>query len=297
VPAGGGAGAADGAGEVGEAGATWAGLRAEAAARLRRAGLPSPEADARWLVERAAPDPLGPVTERSVLHLREMLARREAGEPLQYVVGSWGFRTLDLYVDRRVLIPRPETELVAECAIDELRAAGGRLAVDLGTGSGAIALSMAVEVPTAEVWGVERSDAALEVARANLAGVGRPARRVRLVAGDWYAGLPEALRGGVDVVVSNPPYVADGDPLPAEVAGWEPPEALLAGPDGLDHLRRIVAEAPAWLARPGALVVECAPAQAATVAGLARSAGFDEASVRHDYTGRERFVRCRLLPS
>jgi release factor glutamine methyltransferase len=275
---------------------TWSALRAEALERLRRAGVPSPEADVRWLVERAAPDPDGPVTPRSIAHFDEMLARREAGEPLQYVVGSWGFRTLDLFVDRRVLIPRPETELVAECAIDELRALGGRLAVDLGTGSGAIALSIAVEVPTAEVWAVDRSAHALEVAGANLAGVGRPARRVRLALGDWFDALPGELRGTVDVIVSNPPYVATVDPLPAEVADWEPPEALLAGADGLDDIRRIVAEAPSWLARPGSLVVECAPQQAATVAELALAAGFSEASVRHDYAARERFVRCRLLP-
>jgi release factor glutamine methyltransferase len=223
-----------------------------------------------------------------------MLARRVAGEPLQYVIGSWGFRTLDLFVDRRVLIPRPETELVAEAAIDELKRLGGTLAVDLGTGSGAIALSIAVEVPTAEVWGVDRSGPALEVARATLVGIGRPARRVRLVEGDWFTGLPDELKGTIAVVVSNPPYVAHTDPLPAEVAEWEPTEALLAGADGLDDIRRIVADAPDWLARPGALVVECAPAQATTVAELATEAGFDEVSIRHDYTGRERFVRCRL---
>jgi release factor glutamine methyltransferase len=273
---------------------TWGILRTEAVERLRRAGGPSPEADARWLVERASPDLDGAVTERALAFFEELLARREAGEPLQYVVGSWGFRTLDLFVDRRVLIPRPETELVAECAIEELRSLGGGLAVDLGTGSGAIALSIAVEVPAAEVWAVERSVGALEVARANLAGIGRPALRVRIVEGDWFGGLPEDLRGKVDVVVSNPPYVATGDELPAEVSAWEPSEALLAGVDGLDGLRRIVAEAPSWLARPGALVVECAPDQASTVAELARAAGFDEVSVRHDYTARERFVRCRI---
>jgi len=272
---------------------TWAGLRAEAVERLRRAGRGSPEADVRWLVERAAADPAEPVTERAAGWFEAMVARREAGEPLQYVLGSWAFRTLDLFVDPRVLIPRPETEVVAGCAIDELRSLGGTVAADLGTGSGAIALSIAVEVPTAEVWAVDRSAAALEVARANLAGVGRPARRVRIVEGDWFDGLPGELRGRLDVVVANPPYVATGDPLPDEVAGWEPSEALLAGADGLDDLRRIVADAPAWLARPGTLVVECAPHQAAVVAELAGSAGFDDVDVRHDYTGRERFVRAR----
>jgi release factor glutamine methyltransferase len=279
---------------VSPAGPTWASLRAEAVERLRAAGAPSPEADARWLVERAAADPDGPVTERALGFFDAMLARREAGEPLQYVLGSWGFRTLDLLVDRRVLIPRPETELVAEVAIDELRRLGGRTAVDLGTGSGAIALSIAVEAPGTQVWAVDRSADALVVASANLAGAGRAARRVQLAEGDWYDGLPPALRGGVDVIVSNPPYVATGHHLPSEVADWEPLGALLAGPDGLDALRTVVAGAPAWLARPGALVVECAPDQATTVAGLALAAGFDEADVRHDYTARPRIVRCRI---
>lgn len=279
--------------EQGQGRITWASLRAEAAERLRRTPSLSPDADARWLVERAAADPDGPVTERAIAYFDQMLARREAGEPLQYVLGSWAFRTLDLLVDRRVLIPRPETEVVVGAAIDELKALGGRVAVDLGTGCGAIALSLAVEVPSAEVWAVDRSAAALEVARANLAGIGRPARRVRLAEGDWFAALPAELRGTVDLVVANPPYVAVGDPLPSEVADWEPTEALFAGEDGLDEIRRIVAEAPSWLARPGVLVVECAPDQARVVAELALAAGFDGASVRHDYTGRERFVICR----
>src|SRR5437763_8801275 len=131
---------------------TWAQVRREAAAELRASGAVSPDVDARWLVEEAAPDPDGPVTTRALAHFDAMLARRRAGEPLQYVLGRWGFRRLDLLVDHRVLIPRPETELVAEAAIDELRRLDGRLAVDLGTGSGAIALSLAVEVPTVAVW-------------------------------------------------------------------------------------------------------------------------------------------------
>lgn len=277
----------------GEGVTTWAELRREAEARLRAAGVASPAAEARWLVEEAAPDVDGPVTNRSIAHFDAMLARREAGEPLQYVLGSWAFRTLDLLVDRRVLIPRPETELVAEAAMDELRRLAGRLAVDLGTGSGAIALSIAAELPGVEVWGVDRSAEALEVARANVAGIGRAGGRVRMVEGDWFAGLPEELRGAIDVIVSNPPYVADDDELPAEVRAWEPASALLAGPDGLDDLRRIVAEAPAWLRRPGALVVELAPSQAGTVAALAGEAGFT-AAVRHDLAGRARMVVARL---
>jgi release factor glutamine methyltransferase len=272
---------------------TWAEVRREAVAQL--AGVAAaPESEARWLVEEAAPDLDGPVTTRALAHFDAMLGRRLAGEPVQYVLGHWAFRSLDLLVDPRVLIPRPETEVVAGEAIDELRRLEGRVAVDLGTGSGAIALALAEEVKTVEVWAVDRSTEALAVARANLAGIGRAGARVRMVEGDWFDGLPDELRGTVDVVVSNPPYVADGDELPASVREWEPTTALLAGPDGLDDVRRIVADAPSWLRRPGTLVVEVAPTQAEAVVALALEAGFDRAEFRHDMSGRPRFLVARF---
>jgi release factor glutamine methyltransferase len=273
---------------------SWGALRREAAARLAAAGAASPEADARWLVEAAAADLDGPVTARARGQFDAMLARREAGEPLQYVLGRWAFRTLDLLVDARVLIPRPETEQVVEAALAELRRLEGRIAADLGTGSGAIALALAAEEPTVEVWATDRSADALAVARANVAGLGRAGARVRLAEGDWFAALPAELRGALDVVVANPPYVADDDQVDVEVAAWEPPGALYAGPDGLDDLRVIVAEAPAWLRRPGALVVELAPAQADAVAELARAAGFGEVEVGEDMSGRARMVVARI---
>jgi release factor glutamine methyltransferase len=272
---------------------TWRQVQREAAEELRAAGMPSPDADARWLVEEAAPELDGPVTTRALAHFDALLARRRAGEPLQYVLGHWAFRSLDLLVDPRVLIPRPETELVAEAAIDELRRLGGTVAVDLGTGSGALALALAVEVPAARVWGVDRSSDAVAVARANTAGVGRAGARVTIVEGDWFGALPEELRGSVDVLVANPPYVASGDALPDEVARWEPAGALFAGADGLDDIRRIVAGAPEWLRRPGALVVELDPRQAAAVEQLARDAGALEAKVRPDLTGRLRYLVAR----
>ena len=146
-----------------------------------------------------------------------MVARRAHGEPLQYVLGRWGFRTLDLLVDRRVLIPRPETEVVAGLAIDALAALDRPgVAVDLGTGSGAIALSLAAERwPHVEVWATDVSPDALAVARANLAGLGRRAAVVRLLEGTGSSALPGDLRGRVDVIVSNPPYVPADAPLPA----------------------------------------------------------------------------------
>ena len=283
----------------------WRTLLAEAVDRLRAAGMASPEVDARRIVERASGNEgaafalgLGePATGRGVARFDAMLARRVAGEPLQYVLGGWGFRSLDLFVDRRVLIPRPETEQVVEAALAQLRRAGGVgaaarpvTAVDLGTGSGAIALSLAVEHVHATVWATDASADALAVTRANIAGCGRPGGRVGIAEGDWFAALPDDLRGEVDVVVSNPPYVAEGDHLPAEVAGWEPREALVAGPSGLEHLERIVSGSPAWLRPGGALVVELAPWQAAPVAELAQRAGFASAEVGVDLAGRERMV-------
>jgi release factor glutamine methyltransferase len=238
---------------------------------------------------------------RALPFARAMVERRAKGEPLQYVVGRWGFRTLDLFVDRRVLIPRPETEVVVEAALAELRAIAAErggpppVAVDLGTGSGAIALSIAREVPAAEVWATDVSAAALAVARANLAGLGsRFASHVRLVEGAWFEALPAHLHGVVDLIVSNPPYVATGEALPAEVAEWEPDEALVAGPTGLEAIAAIVRDAPAWLAHPGRLVVEIAPHQAAAAADLARAAGFADVDVRPDLQGRLRVLVGRV---
>lgn len=287
---------------------SWRQLRDESLARLRAAGIDDPDGELRWIVERAsgrAPaEQAGaldePATVREVTFVDQMVGRRAAGEPLQYVLGRWAFRTLELMVDRRVLIPRPETEVVAGLALDALAAWDRRhttedrspavpVAVDLGTGSGAIALSLAAERwPHVEVWGTDASPDALAVARANLAGLGRRAGVVRLVEGDWFAALPPELAGRVDLVVSNPPYVADGDALPPEVADWEPATALLAGPDGLDDVRRIVADAPAWLAPGGVLVVEIGETQGDAVLALAAAAGFEQATIEPDLAGRPR---------
>ena len=228
--------------------------------------------------------------------VRTMVERRRTGEPLQYVLGVWDFRRLELVVDRRVLIPRPETETVVEVALGELRRlhVDHPLALDLGTGSGAIALSVALEEPAAHVWGTDRSEEALAVARANLSGMGaRVATRVRLAAGDWFQALPAHLRGRFDLVVANPPYVGEGEPLPAEVADWEPAGALVAGPTGLEAVADILAAAPAWLRRPGVVVLEIAPHQAERAEALALRAGFDEVDVRPDLTGRLRALVAR----
>jgi release factor glutamine methyltransferase len=277
---------------------TWRHLYALATERL------GSDVEARRIVERASgrdgPDWLltldGAVPARALPFFDDMVERRAAGEPLQYVLRRWGFRTLDLLVDQRVLIPRPETEVVVEVAIRELRRVDARrpLVADLGTGSGAIALSIAVEVSTARVWATDISEDALAVARANLAGVGSPAAvRVRMASGRWFDALPGALRGQFDVVVSNPPYVASGEGLPAEVADWEPPSALVAGPHGTEAIAEIVAGAGRWLAPGGAVVVEIAPHQAEDAAELARRAGFGEVEIRPDLTGRARVLVAR----
>lgn len=277
---------------------TWRALLAEAEDRL------GSTVDARRIVGRASGHE-GPgfhtgldetVTVRALAFFDGMVERRAKGEPLQYVLGVWGFRQLDLYVDQRVLIPRPETESVVEVALAELGRIGADapVVVDLGTGSGAIALSVAYEAPSSRVWAVDRSAGALAVARANLAGLGRAGARVRLLEGSWYAPLPPTLRGRVQLIVSNPPYVADSDDLPAEVADWEPAEALLSGPSGLEQVEAVVEGAPAWLARPGVLVVELAPHQAAAAVKLAYEAGFAESEVRPDLAGLSRALVARL---
>jgi release factor glutamine methyltransferase len=269
--------------------------------------------EARWLVEAASGgdfplvlDDL--VTARAAHWLDERVARRVAGEPLQYVLGRWAFRGLDLLVDRRVLIPRPETEQVVEVALAELRDGASRpgergatsgsspVVVDLGTGSGAIALSMAAEYPGATVWATDASADALDVARANLAGLGGfAAARVRLAVGEWWDALPPPLRGTVDLVVSNPPYIATSEmpDLAPEVVDWEPRGALEAGPDGVEGIGAVLAGAPGWLRADGVAVIELAPHQAGPAAELARRAGFSAIEVRADLSGRDRTLVAR----
>jgi release factor glutamine methyltransferase len=260
-------------------------------------------ADARRIVERASGydgaelllhlDERAP--DRARLRCTRMVTRRRAGAPLQYAIGAWGFRTLELYLDGRVLIPRPETELVVEVALAELSRLGvpAPVVVDLGTGSGAIALSMAVEGHGARVWGTDVSADALAVARANLAGLGgRAAARVRLAEGSWFDALPGDMRGQVHLIVSNPPYVADGEMLPPEVADWEPVGALRAGPTGMEAIAAVLAGASDWLTRPGAAVVELAPHQAEAATALASH--LVDVEVRTDLNGRPRALVGRV---
>lgn len=295
--------------------ATWRAARVEIARRLASAGIETADVEARWITEQASGysgaewlDVQAAVpNDRARLRLDAMCARRVAGEPLQYVVGAWSFRGLDLMVDERVLIPRPETEMVVEVALQEASRLGYRrgprpvmpapsrgVVADLGTGSGAIALALEAELPEVEVWATDRSEDALAVARANLAGCG--AARVRLAAGSWFDALPVSLRGTIDLIVSNPPYVTDAEyaTLPDEVARYEPHGALVSGPAGTEAQEHLIANAPQWLSATGVLVCEIAPHQAETVARMARG-GFPSVDVYPDLTGRPRVLVARRL--
>lgn len=300
---------------------TWRAVRVEVEERLVDVVGDAAAAEARWIVLEASGctdaellvevDEVAPSLARH--RIDAMVERRRSGEPLQYVLGSWSFRGLDLMVDRRVLIPRPETEVVCQVAIDELVARGARCGrtnpwaagdtefavADLGTGSGALALALAAELPDAAVWASDASEAALAVARANLASIGTAATRVRLVQGDWFGALPFELRGELRLVVSNPPYVsaAEHAELAPEVRGHEPVDALVSGESGLEDLEHLVGEAPEWLEPGGGLVLELAPHQADAVAGAARAAGFVEVEVRPDLTGRPRALIARASSS
>lgn len=279
---------------------TWREVLADATAALNDAQ------EARFICEHAAGldatefgDALNEVvSQRMGLHVQEMVRRRLTGEPLQYVLGRWAFRHLDLLVDRRVLIPRPETELVAEIALEfARRCSPTRTVVDLGTGSGAIGLSLAHELPLTgtTVWMTDASDDALDVARADLAGVGRAGANVRVASGDWYSALPVELRHNVDVIVSNPPYIAHGDPeVENVVRDYEPDSALYAGSDGLDDLRVIIAGAGEWLRPAGVLVVEIGHRQTEAVLRLMHDAGLRDSEVRPDLARRDRVAVARV---
>ncbi|MGD0254976.1 MAG: peptide chain release factor N(5)-glutamine methyltransferase [Acidimicrobiales bacterium] len=277
--------------------------------------------EARWVLGRATGWGGAQLLSRSHMHgqvpdhvaveVEKMVERRRSGEPLQYVLGRWAFRSLEVSVDRRVLVPRPETEQVVGYALEELRVSAAAVvpgqpvvAVDLGTGSGVIALSLAAEAEVAassafEVWATDYYADALDVARANLsllAGVDPfAAARVCLSEGSWFDALPPGLAGHVQLLVSNPPYVSvsEWESLEPVVRDYEPRRALVAGETGLEVLELLVSGAPAWLVRGGVLVLELAPDQAGTIAVKAKSAGFDQVEVRPDLAGRPRALVAR----
>jgi release factor glutamine methyltransferase len=220
----------------------------------------------------------------------ELARRRAAGEPLQYVTGVAGFRRLELAVGPGVFVPRPETELVAERAMERLPRGG--VLVDVGTGSGAIALAVADERPDARVLATESSPQAAAWAAGNRAALGLD---VELLAGDLFEPLPASLRAAVDVVVSNPPYVpsAHAGALPRDVVDHEPHDALFAGERGTEVLDRIAAAARSWLRPGGWLVVEIGYDQRDAALRLLSERGYDDARVLRDLAGRDRVAEAR----
>ena len=298
---------------------------AEAAAVVTRGALVAELAEvlgapheARFVVDEAVglglflgqPDPpIGPLGPAVIAAARAMASRRVAGEPLQYVLGHWSFRSLNLLVDRRVLVPRPETEQVVEVALAEARRLTGDrglVIVDAGTGSGAIALSMAEELGVegaSSVWAVDASADALEVAAANLETV-REHRaacpRVALLESDWLSALPAELRGRVDLVVGNPPYVSEEEwPQLDAVVRAEPRSALVAGAAsdgtaGLADVEELLLQSLDWLARPGTVVLELAPHQADAASALASRIGYGDVRIEPDLARKPRALVARM---
>ncbi len=227
-----------------------------------------------------------------VTRFLELLARRAAGEPVAHILGRREFWSLDLAVTPATLIPRPETEHLVEAAL-ELAPAGPLDLLELGTGSGAIALALAHERPAWRITATDRSTEALTVARKNAEKFGFA--QVEFLSGDWF----EPVTGRCfDLIVANPPYVAAGDPHLAEGdVRFEPRSALAAGADGLDDIRHIAAAAPTHLRAGGHLLLEHGYDQGAAVARLLDEAGFIEVRTRADLAGRPRLTSGHLPPS
>ena len=220
----------------------------------------------------------------ALARFHDWLARREAGEPVAYLLGRRGFWRFDLQVGPATLIPRPETERLVELALERLPAQAEARIADLGTGSGAIALALAAERPRAQVLAVDLSDAALAVARANAAELRLPNLEFRH--GDWFA----PLRGErFDLIASNPPYIEAADPhLGQGDLRFEPLTALASGADGLDAIRVIAAQAPAHLRPGGWLLIEHGWDQGPAVRALLAAAGLAEVATEQDWEQRDR---------
>lgn len=223
---------------------------------------------------------------------KEIVQRRISGEPLQYLLGWQPFAGLRIKTDRRALIPRPETETLAEGLCRRFKGQEGLRLADIGTGTGCLALALAQRLE-ATAWATDCSSEALSLAAENAAELGL-AGRVTFLQGDCLQALDQAGVGALDLVVSNPPYVAQGDQstLPREVGAFEPAQALFSGPRGTDMLEKLISEAGRFLKPGGLLALECGLGQPE---GLAASAAdsWGKAWVENDATGRARFVFCQ----
>jgi release factor glutamine methyltransferase len=261
------------------------------AAALERAGCRSPSVDAEWLlahvlgVRRSELFGVGPLADDELERFRALVGRRAEREPLAYILGEWGFRRLTLAVDPRALIPRPETEALVERCLALLDGTEAPLVLDVGVGSGAIALALAEERPDLRVVGTELSPGALALAEENRRQIGLDGR-VRFVRGSGLAGQS----GPFDLVVSNPPYVTPDEYEELEPELRHEPRAALVGVNCHDEL----ADAALGVLRPGApLVVEVGDGQAGSVAEVLRQLGYREVAISTDLAGRERIVEGR----
>jgi len=282
------------------AGVTIGDLRRRAGDLLKAAGVANAAREADWLLAFALDLPQHalvleggrPVSERQAERVLTLLERRAAREPLQYLLGTQEFRGLDITVTPDVLIPRPETELLVD---ETLRAVAGPAVLDVGTGSGCIAVAIASERPDATVCALDLSAAALGVAQANAVRHG-VRDRIRFVRADLLGAFGAASAETFNVVVSNPPYIAEQelDGLQPEVARYEPRAALVGGDDGLVFYRRLLREAPPLLKAGGRLIVELGCGQAQAVTRLARECNaFDSVECRRDAAGIERVLVAR----
>jgi release factor glutamine methyltransferase len=231
-----------------------------------------------------------PLSDAERLLLREGVKRRAAGQPLQYVTGEMPFRHLVVHIRPGVLIPRPETEVLVDEALKAIAGRSDPIVVDLCTGSGCVALSIAQEVLEARVWATDISSLACDVARENALRLGL-AERVAIGEGDLFAGVPAQLRGEIDLVVANPPYIPSADlaQLPSEVGGHEPHLALDGGPDGLGVARRIWSEARQWLKPGGAIALELDEGRVSS-AGKEIVEWYSEVRVVSDLAGKPRVL-------
>lgn len=237
------------------------------------------------------------VTLREILLFRDLVRRRGFREPLQHILGRWGFRRLDLLVDSRALIPRPETELLVERALGILRSMRGKhpVVVDVGTGSGCIALSICREYPQSLVYATDISRKALELARVNAERTGMDGI-VSFHHGDLLSPLPRRLMGRCDLVVSNPPYIkAEDYPLlPEEVRDHEPLVSLVAGPRGVEVHLRLMEQSLTWLAPGGFLLMEMGEDQGDALREAALRMGYEHVAFHDDLNGKPRVVEMSL---
>ena len=285
----------------------WRQLYQEAKENLASRDFEVPDMEARWIVEKASgyqgTKSTSVMDEKAstleIKHFKAILEKRLAGQPLQYALGSWGFRNLDLYIDNRVLIPRPETEVLVDIAHGLLSGCDTEtphLVVDLGTGSGAVGLSIAQEREDVQVFLTDNSQDALKVAAANLAGLGNDARKVNILHGSWFEPIPQEHRKSFSLIVANPPYVSTYEHLPREVVDWEPHAALYAGKVGTEDIEKIITEAHHWLHPKGAMVIEMAPHQTEAISQKAEEIGYSNIEIHKDLAKKDRIMSCRWKP-